>query len=399
MKWTSPEDIKTQLERSWLRGDICRALVMDTGVFPLTIGLGQPSAKVMLDDFAAMQDWVKLMQSYAQKKQLTLEYKTVNHRVLGQQSLPYKIVLQEPQQAARLIAKAQLLKTFGHLYKETGKYADGLQAWVFKHPLKMLELAGQWQPIMDLCMWMLANPQPKIYLRQVGVAGVDSKFIEKHKKVLASLFDQILPVFAIDDDFSGVTGFARRYGFLDKPLMLRVRPLDTSIRLLSCQGNQDVMLTAKALASIDDAIQAQIKTVIVVENEINYLSFPDMPHALLIFGSGYGFEALKQVKWFAERSWYYWGDIDTHGFAILDQLRCSFPHVCSFLMDSATFMRHQHAWGKEPKQEKKDLKHLSEEEQEMYDILRFNHLGEGLRLEQERIAYIELLKVLKGIAR
>ncbi|MDQ6988894.1 MAG: DUF2220 family protein [Mariprofundaceae bacterium] len=397
MKWTSPDDIKAQLERSWLRGDICRASVRDTGDFPLSIALRQPSAKVMLDDFSNMQDWVKLMRAYAQKKQLKLAYKPFNHRSLGQQELPSHLLLQEPQQAAKLIAKTQLLKTFAHLYQKTGNYADSLQAWVLKHPIKTLNLAAQWQQILDLCVWMQANPQPKIYLRQVDVAGVNSKFIEQHKKVLAALFDLILPVFAIDDDFSGAAGFARRYGFLDKPLMLRVRPLDVHITLLACSGHQDVMLEAKALASMHSDVQAQIKTVFVVENEINYLSFPDMPNALLVFGSGYGFEALKQVKWLATRRWYYWGDLDTHGFAILEQLRCTFSHVSSFLMDKATFMRHKHAWGKEPKQEKKDLIHLSETESEMYDILRFNHLGEGLRLEQERIAYTNLLQVLKDI--
>ncbi|MDQ6954836.1 MAG: DUF3322 domain-containing protein [Mariprofundaceae bacterium] len=365
MKWTSPNDIKDQLERRWLRGDICRASVRDTGDFPFVMPLRQPSAKVMLDDFASMQDWVKLMRAYAQKKQLQLEYKEINHRALGQQQLPCHVLLHSPQQAAKLIAKTQLLKTFYHLYRKTGNYADSLQAWVFKHPMKVLELSDQWQKILDLCVWMQANPQPKIYLRQVDVVGVDSKFIEQHKKVLAALFDLMLPVFAIDDDFSGVAGFARRYGFLDKPLMLRVRPLAANITLLPCQGHQDVMLEAKALACIHSDVQAQIKTVFVVENEVNYLSFPDMSNALLIFGSGYGFEALKQVKWLAMCSWYYWGDLDTHGFAILDQLRCTFPHVSSFLMDKNTFIDHEHAWGKEPKQENKDLSRLSEEERDM----------------------------------
>ncbi|MDX8384741.1 MAG: DUF3322 domain-containing protein, partial [Ghiorsea sp.] len=383
MKWTSPDEIKHQLERSWLRGDICRASVRDTGDFPLSLALRQPSAKVMLDDFSNMQDWVKLMRAYVQKKQLELEWKAVKHRALGQQQLPHRVLVRDPQQAAKLLAKAQWLKVFCQLYKKTGGYADSLQDWVFSHPMKALDLADQWQQILDLCVWMQANPQPKVYLRQVDVVGVDSKFIEQHKKVLAALFDLILPVYAIDDDYAGVAGFARRYGFLDKPLMLRVRPLDSHISLLACVGNQDVVLTAKALSCIDSDVQARVKRVFVVENEVNYLAFPDMSDALLIFGSGYGFDALKHIKWLAGRAWYYWGDLDTHGFAILDQLRCAFPHVNSFLMDEATFRHHEHAWGKEPKQEKKALHHLSEEEREMYDILRFNHWGEGLRLEQE----------------
>ena len=316
MKWTTPDDIKHQLERRWLRGDVCRASVQVSDVFPLLIGLRQPSAKIMLDEFAVMQDWVKSIQAYGQKKSLKLEWKAVNHRALGQQSLPCGVVLDDPQQVAVVLGKGQVLKRFARLYPETGKKADALQSGVLKYPMKVLDLADNWHQVLDLCIWMQEHPQPKIYLRQGDVVGVDSKFIEQHKQVLAALFDLMLPVVAIDDDFSGVSGFARRYGFLDKPVMLRVRPLDPSIRLLPCEGNHDVMLTAKDFSRLDDEVQAQVDAVFMVENEINYLSFPDMPHALLIFGSGYGFEALKQASWLATRQLYYWGDLDTHGFAI-----------------------------------------------------------------------------------
>ncbi len=41
---------------------------------------------------------------------------------------------------------------------------------------------------------------------------------------------------------------------------------------------------------------------------------------MVLFGSGYGFEFLSNVLWLAKLNIYYWGDIDTHGFAILNQL-------------------------------------------------------------------------------
>ncbi|MDX8413259.1 MAG: DUF2220 family protein [Mariprofundales bacterium] len=396
MKWTTPDEIKRQLNRIWLRGDICRASVVASELFPLAIALRQPSAKVMLDDFSGVQNWAKNIQAYAQQKHIQLEWKQVNHRALGQQSLPCRVLLENAQQVAGLLGKGEALKRFNQLYRATGKYANSLQSWALKHPIKVLELANQWQNLLDLCVWMQAHPRPKIYLRQVDVAGVDSKFIEQHKKILAALFDVILPVYAIDDDFSGAAGFARRYGFLDKPVMLRLRPLDDKITWLACEGSQDVMVTAKAFAQIHPDIQAQVQRVFIVENEINYLCFPDVEGALLIFGSGYGFEALKQASWLTACQLYYWGDLDTHGFAILNQLRSVFPAVCSFLMDEQTFKAHAHAWGNEPKQEMKNLTHLSQAEADMYDLLRFDCLGEKLRLEQERIAYGDVLKVLRG---
>jgi len=181
--------------------------------------------------------------------------------------------------------------------------------------------------------------------------------------------------------------------------MIRVRPLDDNLVMLKSDGGQDVMMTAKAFSRLGDDVQSKVKALFIVENEINYLSFPDMPHALLVFGSGYGFEGLKKATWLHDCAMYYWGDLDTHGFAILNQLRASFPHVQSFLMDNDTFMAHKHAWGYEPKQETKELSHLSAHEQCVYDDLRSNALGHQLRLEQEHISFSVVQKSLREITK
>ncbi|QIK37670.1 hypothetical protein GWK36_06375 [Caldichromatium japonicum] len=44
-----------------------------------------------------------------------------------------------------------------------------------------------------------------------------------------------------------------------------------------------------------------------------------------IIDTGYGWEALAQGPWLNACQLYYWGDLDTHGFAILDGLRNHFP--------------------------------------------------------------------------
>jgi len=366
---------------------MCRAAVGEGSLFPLRLPFRMPPAKVMLDAFADLQDWAKLMAGFAGKRALQLEWRTVNHRSLGKQQLPGALLLNSPEQAAMLIGKRQSLRLFGKLYKATMARLPELQPWLLKRPLKALEMEWAWPQLIDLCLWVRTHPNPRIYLRQVSLAGIDSKFIESHRQVLAELFDLVLPVYAINDDFSGVSGFARRYGFLDKPLMLRVRPLDANIHLLHADGAQDVVMTARAFARLGQEVQSQARRIFMVENEINYLAFPELPGALIVFGSGYGFDALKQVRWLDDRELYYWGDLDTHGFAILNQLRAVFPRARSFLMDRATLMAHRSAWGVEPTQETKDLHHLTTEESAVYDDLRFNRHVERLRLEQERIAF------------
>ena len=108
---------------------------------------------------------------------------------------------------------------------------------------------------------------------------------------------------------------------------------------------------------------------------------------MAIFGAGYGFESLERTHWLSRCRLHYWGDIDTHGFAILDALRHRFGHVQSLLMDRSTFLEFESLWGSEDAPLDRDLGALTAEERALYDELRDNRLGRNLRLEQERIGF------------
>ncbi len=91
-------------------------------------------------------------------------------------------------------------------------------------------------------------------------------------------------------------------------------------------------------------------------------------------------------------------DIDTHGFAILDQLRGHFPQVRSLLMDQATFMAHRQHWVSEHSPVCRPLPRLTEAEESLYGLLCSQAFGPNLRLEQEIIRYPWLLQSLERIA-
>jgi hypothetical protein len=94
---------------------------------------------------------------------------------------------------------------------------------------------------------------------------------------------------------------------------------------------------------------------------------------------------------------YYWGDLDTHGFAILDSLRAIFPSVRSFLMDRETLLLHRALWVEEPEPCHNPLPRLSQAEQEVYEELRCDRLGLRVRLEQERIAFGHIERTLASL--
>jgi hypothetical protein len=118
--------------------------------------------------------------------------------------------------------------------------------------------------------------------------------------------------------------------------------------------------------------------------------------SIVIFGAGYGWDAWAKAEWLMRCSIHYWGDIDTHGFAILDSFRSRFPHATSFLMDRPTLIAHESMWGHEPDQVIRDLPRLTKDERVLYDELRVNRIRNHLRLEQEMIGFGHISAALGG---
>lgn len=125
----------------------------------------------------------------------------------------------------------------------------------------------------------------------------------------------------------------------------------------------------------------------ITENETNFLASLPVARAIVIFGAGYGWEALGRAAWLRRCALRHWGDIDTHGFAILDQLRGHFPNTASFLMNRETLLAHRLQWGEEPEPARHDLARFTMEEAALYDELRFDRIQPRLRLEQERLGF------------
>ncbi len=76
---------------------------------------------------------------------------------------------------------------------------------------------------------------------------------------------------------------------------------------------------------------------------------------MLILGVGYGWDALARSDWLGRCTIHYWGEIDTHGFAVLEQLRSRLERVESFLMDRDTLLVHEALRGDDTDQVVHDL--------------------------------------------
>jgi len=387
MTWTTPADLRAQVQKLWDKGELLRPLVTGTEQPPRRLRLSGPNSSELTARFDDVRVWLEALR---RTPRLRIVWREFNHRVLGANAVPNEVWVDSPEDALALVGEQKAAHRFAGLLQTTRAFDAQLFAaitpWLEKRPLTALALADEWPRLLTVLAWVRAHPRPGIYLRQVDLPGVDSKFIEAHRGVLAELLDLMLLPEAIDASATGISGFARRYGFQDKPLRIRLKLLDPSIGLMPGAGDADITVTQAAFEQLGAALSA-VRRVFITENEVNFLAFPPVANSLVIFGSGYGFDVLARAQWLHQRHIHYWGDIDTHGFAILDQLRAQFPHVQSLLMDQATLLAHADHWGEEPQPVLRDLPRLTAQEGEVYNLLRDNRLRPRLRLEQERIGF------------
>ena len=390
MTWTGPKDLKAQLMRLWERGELLRDVVTGNARFPLRLSLKSPGSADITNRFDAVRAWATEL---AATGFLRIEYQDVRHRVQGTQKLPTSAWVETMEDALAWLGKRGERDRFSSQVAATRQTHPALLPWLEKRPLVALELSAEWPRLLAVVTWLVRHPRPGIYLRQVDLPGVHSKFIEAHRSVLAELLDLALPAEAVDTSKIGVSQFAARYGFLEKPTRIRFRVLDPALQAVPGTVCPDVSLDADSFSRLE----LPVKRVFITENETNFLAFPQAKDAIAIFGAGYGWDGLARSRWLKHCSIHYWGDIDTHGFGILDQLRGDFDHVDSLLMDRQTLDAHTTVWGNEDKPLMVDLHRLTPEERALYDDLRDNRIRAGLRLEQEHIGFHWLTDRLQAL--
>ena len=101
----------------------------------------------------------------------------------------------------------------------------------------------------------------------------------------------------------------------------------------------DVSAPVAELAAMDITPGA----VFVFENLESVVAMPPLQDAVVIDGPGYAVDRLGRIPWVREgRRIVYWGDLDSHGFGILNRVRATCGNVSTALMDLAALTRILH---------------------------------------------------------
>jgi hypothetical protein len=382
----TPEAAVAALARKWAAHHaswLVRA--QDERLWPLDVVLHTLTEKDVSKDLPGTREWVTSWRRWSDQALISWESR---RWASGNQELPCRLTVPSADRLAQLLGKsaswAEGARRRDVLTSHFPQLA-GSKAFLRQCDKVLLEYGREdFERLLRLLQWFQGNPSSGLYLRQLPVQGVDTKWVEPRVGVVGDLVAQILGL-----DVS--TQFHVTCGLRKEPARIRLRILCPRIRAL-VRGLSDVEAPLAEL----NALQLEPSTFLVVENRNTGVALPDLPGTVAFMRLGLAVDQLDAIDWLPRiPNQLYWGDIDTHGFAALARARLRFPAMKSLLMDETTLLEHQGLWVEEPSQSRVERPEgLSTNELSVYEGLRSNRWGVKVRLEQERVAWPTVLAKL-----
>ncbi|WP_180272720.1 Wadjet anti-phage system protein JetD domain-containing protein [Konateibacter massiliensis] len=389
--WSKPDDIKRKIDYRWKKGDILRHCLLKDDLFPLVIKLDAPSYKELSLYFSNVIIWITQLKEKEKLKRgygYELIEKEINYRTIGKNSIPTHAQISSLEDAIKILHKQREVELFISNTHNLLQRWKGLQEWILRYPFKLIKSIGNdCDKFITVLEWFETHPNHYLYLRQLDIPSIDTKFIENNKTVIGELLEILLPTEQVN---MSAKNFEEKFYLRQKPKMIRFRILDSRY---TWQGISDLTVPIEEFSQWRPGFEKIFFT----ENEINFLSFPKVENSCIIFGKGYGVEIFKMAKWIADKKIYYWGDIDTHGFNILSIARGFLPNLKSFLMTEEILLEHREMWVNEEKQHLSEIENLTYEESILVSKLQNDYFGKGIRLEQERVAFGFVEKFIENL--
>lgn len=370
-----PKDVVDFLSRRYTNQH--KTWLLSESQWPMTVTLGIPTENVVASDASSIRQWVDAWTSWSGPAKVS--WVTRQWARLGAQRLPATLELAGPVEVAVIVGQGRRWRNATQRYEAITHRWPQLagNAVLGRHFNVLADYAeADFSRLFAMLDWLERNPASGLAPRQLPVIGLDTKWLEKRTGIITELLKSILNSDQ-SGDFYAVCGLRR-----PKP-RVRMRILCPQLRAL-VGGLNDIEAPTNELA----ALSIKPQRVIIVENLETGLALPDIEGTIAFMRLGNAVNLLAELPWLRDCDAVYWGDIDTHGYAILNRARSLFPHLASVMMSKETLLAHQELWCEENVQcPETELSWLTESEREVFEGLRNGTWGAQLRLEQERIAW------------
>ena len=381
------EDIKKKAEHK--RSEYLKSKILDTPFFPLSLRGDKGS---IYDDFATREAELASLFAHSKAKKgkgYTLELEHKDSRTMGHQTIISDIKIESEEDFLFLLKEEKRGNIFDENLKELRQTfpEEALISWLLtrKHEIytKWTSDDGLW--FCRITRFLIDHPNSGLFAREVNVEA-PTKFLENNIASIKSLVSSIRPLSEGNDDYAQL-GLRRK----EQLIKLRIKDAFTITQNETICGYTPIlMLTPESLKEFF----LEVERIFIIENETVFLTFPLQKNELCLYAGGYGILSCRQSRLLENSKIFYFGDLDEHGYAILDKFRSLYPHTQSFCMDVTTLNDHN-AYCIEGKAYTSTYEHLTHEEELVLASLR-----RGTRtysLEQERISVSYIHMKLKSL--
>ena len=375
----SPGQLSLKLRKQWNNSNKreLRLLGGTTG-WPITESIGRPKPATIATDLDAVRQHIH---AWAQVKIGQVLWEEVSYRAAAEPvKVPRHWQLNKPSEWIAACRDPAVQQEFNSMAKLVNDAAPEFHSLLIRRPslwrYKPLEEVLQACNVAATLSPGYANGKP---LRTLSVAGIDTKFFERHARLITRLLDQ-----RFEDEVSRI-GLEAFLGALYEG--------DHWVLLVDLDGS--LLPFKRQRVSTNDLTNATLpgSQLLIVENESCLHQLPSVvDNTLVVLGAGFDLEWTSNPRLQNKRVGY-WGDIDTWGLNCLAQARHHLPKLQSLLMDRSHFIKYQQYAVVEPVVAGTEIPvQLHEAEKLLYRELLSSEAG---RLEQE---YLPVDVVQQSIA-
>lgn len=320
----SPAELAAVLARQWQNAALREQRLLAQDVWPLQLSIGRPSAVQLARQTAAVREHVARWRAVPVGE---VEWQPVSYRAAADAVLlPLHWIIRSAREWAEATGD-QTVRLEQHMLEALLEQIDAAF-----HPLllrqrrlwrdrKVDEVAQAARLVGQLTPGIAAG-QP---LRSLALAGIDSKFFERHRTLIQALLDVRFDGQASEQGLEAFLGAADEgeHWLLVAPLAPGLLPF-AQLRLRARELRHCPLPAGRIL---------------LVENERCLHRLPELSDTIAVLGAGLDLGWLD-ADWLPSRRIGYWGDLDSWGLLMLARARGLQPHLQALMMDAALFDRH-----------------------------------------------------------
>jgi len=319
----SPEQLAKKLAKQWENASLRESRLLGGEGWPILLSIGRPTPAQVRDD---IREFLAHRKRWREVKVGKVIVKPIKYRSLGDQEIdvPTHWQIESASDWAVASGSSQVKLEYEALCRILRKTDSTFHSYfVRKRSSWRGQSVDEVIKVAELAMTLTPNVANGAPLRTISLAGIDSKFFERHRLQIIALLD-----LRYDGKVSalGLENFLGAWHDNEHWV------------LVSDLGNQLLTFSQQRVRSSELKQLSRVVTsrIVIVENEKCFQLLPKMKSTIVILGCGLDLTWMKE-PWLQQREVYYWGDLDTWGLAMLAKARFAVPSLIPVMMTQDVF--------------------------------------------------------------